>query len=69
MRDFGRVLIASVSITFFLSAGVAGAQDLQLPATGVWNGFLNHINILECSNLLGEEILLEVTIKETGGRS
>ena len=44
-------------------AFTAHAEPLELPATGVWNGFNRHINVLECSNLTETPVALRVTVK------
>lgn len=42
---------------------------LELPATGVWNGFLNHINIIECANGDSSPIRLLVRVLDNAGQT
>lgn len=40
------------------------SQNLKLPASGLWNGFNEHINVVECSNAGENEASLKLTIKD-----
>jgi len=49
------------------SAVSTQAQDLVLPATGIWNGFLRQVNILECVNAGQEDLSLKVSVNQSDG--
>lgn len=50
----------------FLASNVL-AQDSELPLTGVWNGFLNQINVVECSNLETDSVSLTLRATDYSG--
>ena len=52
--------------TIFVTS-VAFAQTLSLPARGVFNGFLNQVNVLECENTNGAPVSLKFTVRDNGG--
>ena len=58
---------ATAAVTLFLFVGNASSQILELPATGVWNGFLDHVNVVECANAGNEAVSVRVTIQDNQG--
>lgn len=57
-------------IRFFWLLGIAGnvaAQSTTLPLTGYWNGYLQHLNVVECSNLTDTSASLLLTVLDYHG--
>lgn len=59
-----RVLL--LLIVVFLPS-LASAQTTYFPARGVWNGFLNQLNILECDNNNNATVNFNISIATSGG--
>ncbi len=59
-----RVFLLSLLVLF---PSFASAQTTYFPARGVWNGFLNQINILECDNNNNAAVSFSVAIATSGG--
>ena len=51
-----------ILLQIFCFAPGSLAQDLPLPATGVWNGYNEHLNVVECSNLSDRPFSLLLTV-------
>ncbi len=45
-----RLLVFSALVALFFWERAASADTLELPASGVWNGFHQQLNIVECAN-------------------
>lgn len=43
------------------------AEELTLPATGVWNGFNDQLNVIECTNVGGQAGVIKVTVRDSAG--
>jgi len=50
-----------------LGAQNSAAQTLELPATGVWNGFNQQLNILECTNASDVSYDFSLIVKSNAG--
>lgn len=55
-------LLTALTIVAFNWVLAAQAQTTELPATGVWNGFLEHENVIECTNLGEDEINVSLVV-------
>jgi len=63
------VLLLSViyAITSFSRTENAFGQSISFPALGVWNGFNEHVNVLECSNADRQHVILALEIRSNSG--
>ncbi len=43
------------------------AAGVDYPAVGVWNGFHNHLNVVECTNFGGTYAALKLTLRSNAG--
>ncbi|MCB0325060.1 MAG: hypothetical protein KDD69_15860 [Bdellovibrionales bacterium] len=41
----------------------------ETPQTGLWNGYLGHLNVAECSNPSASEVTLRLTLRGSGGET
>lgn len=55
------VLVAWFAVVF--CPRLVHSQELELPATGFWNTFLDQVNILECDNTSNAEIQLRLRLR------
>ncbi len=64
-----RLMYRFVRALIFICAAVssASAESLRLPAVGGWNGFLRHVNVLECTNASGTRYDYTVTVRSNSG--
>lgn len=57
----------SIAINFILFVGPSAAQEADYRATGLWNGFLNQTNVLECLNGSTKTLNVELRVKDNSG--
>ena len=62
-------LFLLTSLLTCLVPGVVGAQSAQFPADGIYNGFLQQTNIVECDNNNSESITGKLNLFNGGGES
>lgn len=56
-----------VVVLFFSTCVYGFAQAQSLPAIGTWNGFLQHVNVVECSNLTQTSVSVRITVLDSQG--
>ena len=64
------VFSALAALTLLLGpnrAYSATGAELQYPATGFWNGYLNQFNVVECSNFGSSPVELNVKVFDSAG--
>lgn len=57
------ILFLAFAITLFIYVSPANAQIIQLPAVGMWNGYNQQNNVVECSNVSNIKRFLQLTIR------
>jgi len=55
-----RKLLLLLSALLLATAASAQFNAPQLPATGLWNGFNSHLNVVECSNFNTESVMVKL---------
>ncbi len=61
---FGTIAVA---VGLFLFSFRAWGEALELPASGVWNGFHEQVNVIECSNIDDVTASLRLDVKGNSG--
>ncbi|MCB0324390.1 MAG: PQQ-dependent sugar dehydrogenase [Bdellovibrionales bacterium] len=64
---FCRIIFACTA--FVLTPMVTSAEVLHLPATGIWNGYLRQLNVVECSSIAREAHSFSLEVRDNGGTS
>ena len=57
------IAILFVQLVFVAHCIAENSQPVSFPATGVWNSFLDHFNVVECNNHNLESVELSITVK------
>lgn len=70
MTPMGMVknLILLAMLTVIFSSRPLIAQDLSLPATGIWNGSNGQTSVIECSNISEESFRLRLVVRNKKGK-
>ncbi|HQH28970.1 MAG TPA: hypothetical protein PLP17_16375, partial [Oligoflexia bacterium] len=66
-KTFLRFLSTLFFVFVVFRPGPAHSQELELPATGVWNGFLNHDNVIECTNPASRSVAIRLVLRSNSG--
>lgn len=69
MTRFLKNLRTFAILIFALGARSLMAQDLSLPATGIWNGSNGQTSVIECSNISEESFRLRLVIRNKQGKT